>query len=109
MSVTKVANRASCFTRGQEYTRAELDRDGDRCEWFAVSHDIAVDIAGTLDPAACDRPERPFASQLAPVSSDLYLRQRIIFSRLERGLVDPIEAEKSIIGIVAEVVAVRPV
>ncbi len=96
---------ATIYNKGQEYTRAELHHEGDRCEWFAVSRDMAVDIAGAIDPSACDRADRPFAQELAPVSTDLYLKQRIFLSRLERGLVDPLEAEEKIIRLVAAVIS----
>ncbi|MGK2960926.1 MAG: helix-turn-helix domain-containing protein [Gemmatimonadaceae bacterium] len=95
---------ATIYNKGQEYTRGELHHEGDRCEWFAVSRDIAVDIAGAVDPSACDRADRPFVKELAPVSSALYLKQRIFFSRLERGLVDRLEAEETIIGLVSAVI-----
>ncbi len=92
------------YNRGQEYTRESLSADGDRCDWFAVRPDIATEIGAVYNGAA-DAPERPFAREFAPCSSDLYLRQRRLFLRLQRGGVDPLEAEEEIIGIVAEVIS----
>ena len=94
---------STIYNRGQEYTRGVLSADGDRCEWFAVSPAVALEIAAALDPHAYDRPERPFAREWTAVDSRLYLAQRTLFSRLARGGVDPLEAEQSIIEIVGAV------
>jgi AraC family transcriptional regulator len=94
---------STIYNPGQEYTRAELSADGDRCDWLAVSPAIALAIAETLDPRAQDRTDKPFTPELAPVDALLYLSQRRFFTKLERGDVDPFEAEEKIVALVAAV------
>jgi AraC family transcriptional regulator len=94
---------STIYNPGQEYTRAELSADGDRCDWLAVSPAIALAIAETLDSRAQDRPDKPFTRELAPVDARLYLAQRRFFTKLERGDVDPFEAEEKIVAFVATV------
>jgi AraC-like DNA-binding protein len=92
------------YNRGQEYTRESLSPDGDRCDWFAVRSDVATEIGSVYNRTADDS-ERPFAREFATCPPSLYLRQRRLFLRLDRGIVDPLEAEEEIIAIVAEVIA----
>jgi AraC-like DNA-binding protein len=94
---------STIYNRGQEYTRAELSGEGDRCEWFGVSLAVALDISSTFDPAARDRNERPFAREYAPIDSELYLAQRRFFLRLARGAINRLEAEETIIALVTAV------
>lgn len=93
------------YNRGQEYTRESLSPDGDRCDWFAVSPNVAAEIGRAFDARAGDNPERPFTREFASCTSDLYLHQRTLFLRFARGDVDPLEAEEAIIGIVATVIS----
>ena len=94
---------STIYNRGQEYTRNELSSQGDRCEWFGVAPSVALEIAASIDPRANERPTRPFASEFAPVDASLYLLQREFFLRLERGRIDRVEAEETIIGLVTSV------
>jgi len=91
------------YNQGQEYTRAPLSADGDRCDWFALTSVLAREIAVVHDARASDA-ERPFRHPCAPCPPDLYLRQRALFHRLERGGMDELYAEESVIGIVAEAI-----
>src|SRR5688500_114214 len=95
---------STIYNPGQEYTRAELSSDGDRCDWLGVSPGIALAISETIDSHARDRPDKPFMRELAPVDASLYLAQRRFFTRLERGSFDPFEAEEEIVGFVATVI-----
>ena len=94
---------STIYNRGQEYTRNVLSGEGDRCEWFGVAPSVALEIAASIDPHAYERPSRPFASEFAPVDAGLYLAQREFFLRLERGHIDRVEAEETIIGLVTSV------
>lgn len=96
---------ATIYNPGQEYSRRVISADGDRCEWFGVSSDIALDIAARLDQRAYDRHERPFRAELAPVDRRLYFTQRALFRLLEKGEVDSLKAEEAIIEIVALVMS----
>lgn len=94
---------STIYNPGQEYTRAPISADGDRCEWFGVSPGIALEIAASLDPYSYDHHEKPFTYQHAAVDRDLYLAQRTIFSRIEKGSIDSLEAEESIVAVVTSV------
>ena len=52
--------RVMLYNRGQEYRRAAVSAEGDRCDWFAVAPEIARDVVRAFDPAVDDCPERPF-------------------------------------------------
>jgi AraC-like DNA-binding protein len=94
---------STIYNAGQEFTRAPLAADGDRCEWLGVSHEIALSIAQSLDESAVDRADRPFAREIASVGNRLYLAQRTLFTELERGEADVLDAEERIIRYVAAV------
>jgi AraC-like DNA-binding protein len=96
---------ATIYNSGQEYRREAISREGDHCEWLAVSPSIAREISESVDEAACDNWDRPFAAMSAPVERDLYLSQRAFFTRLERGELSTLEAEETIIGLVSSVIA----
>ncbi|HJU73134.1 MAG TPA: AraC family transcriptional regulator [Gemmatimonadaceae bacterium] len=91
------------YNRGQEYRRIEASSDGDRSDWFAVTPEIALAIAQELDPRAAGDRERPYRVQWSTSDLDLYLRQRALFLRMERGAVEPLEAEEAVFEIVARV------
>ncbi len=93
------------YNRGQEYTRGSLSAEGDRCDWFAVAPEVALEIARECNRRFDDSPERPFAREFAACTSSLYLRQRRLYLRLRRGDIDALEAEESIIRLVANVIA----
>jgi len=42
----------SIYNAGQEYTRAPMHPEGDRCDWFGLSDDMARDVARTADRRA---------------------------------------------------------
>ena len=94
---------STIYNRGQEYTRAPLSNDGDRCDWLAVSPEVAVEIAESYDRTAADNPDRAFGRQKAYIDGDLYLAQRRFFSGLGRGGCDPLQTEEKIIWFVTEV------
>ncbi|MGH7710587.1 MAG: helix-turn-helix domain-containing protein [Gemmatimonadaceae bacterium] len=93
------------YNKGQEYTRAAVAPDGDRSDWFGVSPDVAFAIAHELDPRTADNPTRPYRAQWSTSDVSLYVRQRALFARLARGAVEPLEAEESVLHIVAEAIA----
>jgi AraC-like DNA-binding protein len=93
------------YNRGQEYTRGSLSAEGDRCDWFAVTPEVALEIAREFASRSDDSPERPFVREFVSCTSSLYLRQRRLYLRLRRRDIDALEAEESIIGLVAQVIA----
>ena len=96
---------ATIYNSGQEYRREPISREGDHCEWLAVSPSIAREISESFNESPCDNWDRPFAAKSARVDRDLYLSQRAFFTRLERGELSPLEAEETIIGLVSSVIA----
>jgi AraC family transcriptional regulator len=98
-------NVVTIYNRAQRYERAPLSPDGDRCDWFAVSDELARDIAGAYDPGAADSPTRPFRFESAPATPDLYLWQRRAVRRAAAGGADPLRMEEDVIGIVSRVLA----
>ena len=91
------------YNRGQEYSRAPLSPDGDRSDWFGVSPGIALAIADQLDPRAADHPDRPYRVEWSVSDANLYVRQRTLFHRMERGEVEPLEGEEAVLALVADV------
>lgn len=92
------------YNRGQEYTRASISPDGDRCDWFAVAPALASEIARTYNERNDDE-ERPFTQQFALCSPSLYLQQRRLFLSITRGALDAFQIEEAVIGLVASVIA----
>ena len=89
------------YNRGQEYERRPLSPEGDRCEWFGVTDDVAVEVASAFDPSAVDRPHGPFALERVVSPADLYVRQRALVRRLRRGSVDALAVEEEALSIIA--------
>jgi AraC-like DNA-binding protein len=75
---TVVADRNTVmfYNRHQHYTRGPLGAEGDLCDWFAVSGEAAIDAVAAHDPAAAERPDRPFRFIAGPCSAQLYAGQR---------------------------------
>ena len=97
------------YNRGQVYERRPLCPDGDRGEWYAVSHETALALGRAVDPAVDDDPARPFRAQYVASSAQLYARQRRFFLRVQASAIDAFEAEETILDIVATAVrATRP-
>ncbi len=94
---------ATIYNRAQRYERFVASPDGDRCEWFGVSDDLAREIAGAFDPSAADA-ERPFRFEWAPSAGGLYVRQRVLARRALARDLDVLEGEEAVIGIVAAVI-----
>jgi AraC-like DNA-binding protein len=95
------ANVITLYNRGQQYERRPLSPEGDRCEWFATTDDVAVEVAMAFDPSAADRPTRPFVFERAVSPSDLYVRQRALVRRLRRGPIDRLAVEEEALAIIS--------
>lgn len=96
---------ATIYNRGREYERLPLSPDGDRCEWFAVSPEMALAVAREHDAHAPDDPARTFRFEHAGTDGALYLRQRRLFLGLQRGRIERLDAEESILRLVGAVIA----
>lgn len=95
---------ATVYNLGREYDRRPLSPEGDRCEWFAVSPEVALGIAQELDPRPSTSSSTPFRFESAPIDQELYLRQRQLFLDLSANSVDELESEERILGLVASVI-----
>jgi AraC-like DNA-binding protein len=75
---------ATLYNRGQIYERRAVAEDGDRSDWFAVPRAVACEAVETngLEPGA----RGPFSLPFAPVSDEIYLRQRRLFRRVQRSM-----------------------
>jgi len=94
---------ATIYNRGREYERIPLAADGDRCDWFAVSPEMALAIAEEHDPGTTGEPETAFRYEYAVTDGTLYLEQRRLFHRLQQGALEALEAEEAILRLVGRV------
>lgn len=99
------ARVVTIYNAGREYHRDPICPDGDRCDWYAVAPEQAFAIAREHDPLAPERPEAVFRFEVAESDPALYLRQRRLFLRLERGDMDRFEAEEAVLTLVGSVMA----
>jgi len=86
--------RAMLYNRGQEYRRAPISPDGDRCDWFAFQRE---DVAEAVAAAYAKGPpceERPLPVAQGPVDADLYLRQRRLFEEASSRAPDALRVEE---------------
>jgi AraC-like DNA-binding protein len=98
------ASVATIYNRGQRYERFVISPEGDRCDWFAISDDLACDIAAAFDPAVRDRLGPAFRFEHVASTPALYFEQRRLTRRLARGNVDSLATEEATIGIVAQTI-----
>jgi len=96
-SVTTIYNVA------QRYERFPESPDGDRCDWFGVSDDLAREIVSEFDPNAASS-DRPFQFEWAASPTALYLRQRALLRRALARDLDRLQGEEDVIAIVASVI-----
>lgn len=94
-------NVATVYNCGQRYTRAPLCRDGDRGDWFAVSPELAVELAGGAGAGTDDVAARPFGVEYLPVSATLYAMQRRVVELVEHGA-DALQIEELALAVLGE-------
>ena len=98
------ANTVTYYNKGQRYRRRRLSQSGDHCEWFAMAPDAIADALSAHDPAARDRPERPFSFSHGPSDPDSYLRQRMVFEHVSREAVpDRLYVEETMCSVLGAV------
>jgi AraC family transcriptional regulator len=89
----------------QPFTRAMIDPDGDRCEWFAVDTATAAEVVRAVDSADRDCDRAPFPYTHGPSDHGTYLKQRQLFQELDRGVADALTAEETVLTMLARVLA----
>ena len=92
------------YNRAQLYERFPATGEGDHCDWFGVTDDVARDVVSAFDPAATDS-IRPFTVEWTTSSAALYLRQRTLHRRARRGVVSSLELDTEVVSIMAAVLA----
>jgi AraC family transcriptional regulator len=98
------ANTVTYYNKGQVYTRQKLGEWGDQSEWFAVSPEAVAETLSAHDPAAIDRPHRPFHFTHGPSGPDSYLRQRMVFEHVSREYdADRLFVEEAVLSILGDV------
>ena len=96
---------ATLYNTGQRYERRPIHRDGDRCDWFAVSDDLLRDAVRPFDPEAADNPRGAMRFANTFVPSLLYLEQRRLFTRITNASdPDPLETEELVIALLGRVI-----
>jgi AraC-like DNA-binding protein len=100
------ANTVTYYNAGQRYRRSRLSGWGDRCEWFAISPDVIAEALAIHDPAAKDRPHRPFVFSRGPADPQSYLQQRLVFAHVTRERVpDRLYVEETMLDVFGRVAA----
>ena len=85
---------------GEVYERETLSPEGAISDWFAVSHDLALDAVRVFDPSVENTPDRPFRLTHSPSDLRLYLFQRQLFRTIKQGDTDgSLLAEEFIVDI----------
>ena len=98
------ANTVTYYNKGQIYTRHKLSDRGDQCEWFAVAPEVIAETLSAHEPAAIDRPDRPFRFTHGPSDPDSYLRQRVVFQHVSREpRPDRLFVEEAVLSVLGDV------
>jgi AraC-like DNA-binding protein len=94
----------SLYNRRQEYERRPISVEGDRCDWFAVSHDLLRAALVARDPSAAAA-ERPIRFTHARADASTYLEQRQLFiDASDSGRrVDPLDVEERVVALLDRV------
>ncbi|MFN8061543.1 MAG: AraC family transcriptional regulator [Vicinamibacterales bacterium] len=95
-----VANAAvaTFYNAGQAYRRLAISADGDRCDWFGVTREVALDVVSSIDPAMADRAGGPFGWTRGPVDARWCLDERAFMRCLRSGAsIDDAAVEERVI------------
>jgi AraC family transcriptional regulator len=91
------------YNRDQAYERRPLARDGDRCDWYAVSADILRSALLHRDPAAAEE-DRPIRFTHAPSDPATYFAQRRLFVQVsQHGDADGLGTEERVVALLDRV------
>lgn len=94
------------YNEGQEYQRAAVSSDGDRCDWVAVRPAILEEALAAVAPSALRGSKRLFPTSHVRSGSAAYLRQRGLFERLARAghAVDSLELDETVLSLLEPVI-----
>jgi AraC-like DNA-binding protein len=105
-SVTADVNQAVFFSGGSTYRVSHPADCGDRGTIFVPAPEVLHDIVRELDPAAGERPGRPFPFVTGPAAPDVFWRHHQFLRRLgadQPDPPDPLWADGTALQLVAEV------
>jgi AraC-like DNA-binding protein len=95
-------NIVTFYNRSQHYLRHEISDRGDRCDWFGVRRDLAIEAAGG-QPG-----EAPFRCHRSRCDAKTYLLQRRLFDAVAAGkLRDPVAIDETVLGLLHRVAGAR--
>lgn len=80
--IVATPNVVMFYNHHQDYRRAQLCAEGDRCEWFAIAPTLIREVMLDYKLKADDCSNRPFAFAHAPSDAHTYLRQRLIVAHI---------------------------
>lgn len=84
---------ATIYNPHQPYQRRPISPDGDLSDWLGISERLTRDAVRHFDARDADH-TLPLRHVVAEVSSETYLAQRQLFTRIASGGVDPMEVEE---------------
>jgi AraC-like DNA-binding protein len=100
------ATLVTLYNKGQEYRRAPVSPDGDRCDWYAAAPEVIRDALTDVDPRAADDDRRPIRFACARAGAGAYLQQRQLFLYLTREPdPDSMYVEEQIFSLLDQVIA----
>ena len=94
-------NVVTFYNLGQTYRRRAISSDGDRCDWFGVSADVARDALRGYDPRVDERPETPFRLSRGWSDPRTYFLQRRLFQEANNR--EPLAVEEEAIALLDRV------
>lgn len=100
------ANTVMVYNAHATYRREAISVRGDRCEWFSISPNDAIDVARSqgLDG---DDPRSLFAFTHAPCNATLFRDQRTLANELADGAAstDPLALEEAVLGLFEQAIS----
>src|SRR5262249_58150539 len=85
-------NIVTFYNRSQRYLRHEISDRGDRCDWFGIRRDIAIEAAGGQEG------EAPFRWHRGRCDAKTYLLQRRVFDAVAGGrLRDTVAVDETVL------------
>ena len=95
-------NVVTFYNRSQVYERREISARGDRCDWFAVRRDLALEAVRAIGAEAEDA---PFRWHRGRCGAKTYLLQRRLFEAVTAGdLHDSIAIEETVLLLLDRVI-----
>ncbi len=94
-------NVVTFYNRSQHYLRHGISERGDRCDWFGVSRELALDAVRSVDPSVEASPFRRHRGRCDPPT---FLRQRCLFDAVSKGAVtDAVAVDEMVVMLLIRV------